>query len=310
MDNNEYGNQEITLLPAISIVGLCCLFGANGVAIKISLSGFGPFTVLGLRFSMAAAAIFIWARLTRRPIRLKPGQLPPLLIITVIFIVQLALFYVGLNRTYAARGALISNVFPFLVLILAHFFIPDDPITKRKLLGICMGFAGVVLIFMDKEGITDQLKSGDLYVLIATTIWAGGTVYVKRIIQDYHPYQISLYSMIFSVPVFFLAAGLWDRPLILELSLPVLLALLYQSLLIAGFGFVSWHYLLKKHGATSLNSFIFIMPIIGVFSGGVILNEPISPYVFFALVFVAAGMAVIHVKTIKMPPFIMSGNRF
>lgn len=309
MTDVDYGNKEITLLPAIFIICLCCLFGANGVAIKISLTGFGPFTTLGLRFSIAATAIFVWARVTRRPIRLKAGQLSQLLIITLIFIVQLSLFYMGLHRTYAARGALISNVFPFLVLILAHVFIPDDPMTKRKLIGICLGFLGVLLIFMEKEGVSAQLKLGDIYVLTATTIWAGGTVYVKRIIKDHQPYQISFYSMAFSVPIFFLEAMLWDKQFILDLNVAVFLALVYQSLLIAGFGFVTWNYLLKKHGATTLNSFIFVMPIAGVFSGGLILKEPISPYILSALTLVAVGMTVIHLNTIKLPPFIISGNR-
>jgi drug/metabolite transporter (DMT)-like permease len=310
MNDVDYGNKEITLVPAVLIIFLCGLFGANGVAIKISLTGFGVFTTLGLRFTIAAVAIFIWARATGRPIRLKRGQLPQLLVITLIFIVQLSLFYLGLHKTYAARGALISNVFPFLVLILAHFFIPDDPMTKRKLIGICLGFLGVLLIFIEKEGITDQLKVGDFYVLLATTIWACGTIYVKRIIKDFQPYQISLYSMVFSVPIFFLEAFLWDKQFILKLNTGVFLALIYQSLLIAGFGFVTWNYLLKKHGATALNSFIFIMPMAGVFSGGMILNEPISPYILAALMFVAVGMTIIHLKTIKLPPFIISGNRF
>ena len=246
MNTVDYGHQEITVLPALLIVLLCCLFGANVVAIKISLTGLGPYTTLGVRFSIAAVAIFAWVRATGRSIRLKPGQLPQLLIITFIFIVQLSLFYQGVQRTHAARGALIANVFPFLVLVLAHFFIPDDPMNKRKFIGICLGFLGVSLMFIEKEGVGGQLKLGDFFVLLATTIWAGGTIYVKRIIKDYQPYQISFYSMGFSIPIFFLEAYFWDNPRILKLDTGVVLALMYQSLLVAGFGFVTWNFLLQK----------------------------------------------------------------
>ncbi|MBW1748279.1 MAG: EamA/RhaT family transporter, partial [Deltaproteobacteria bacterium] len=54
-------NQELSLLAGIFTVCLCSLFGANAVAIKISLSGLGVFTTAGLRFSLAAVTVFIWA---------------------------------------------------------------------------------------------------------------------------------------------------------------------------------------------------------------------------------------------------------
>ncbi len=303
------GHEKISLFSALLTIFLCSLFGANSVAIKISLTGIGPFTTLGVRFAIAAVAIVAWALITHRPIRLKPGQLMPMVVVALIFTAQVSMFYQGLQRTHAARGALISNFYPFFVLVMAHFFIPNDSLTRRKFFGICFGFSGVILIFIDQGGLASQLRTGDGFVFIATFIWACATIYVKRIIHGYEPYQISLYTMVFSVPLFFFGAILWDPVFIIQLDSSVLLALCYQSLLVAGFGFVAWNFLLQRHGATALNSFVFIMPIVGVMSGGLILHEPISSHIWVALLLVAMGLTVIHVNTIRLPPFVMSGDR-
>ena len=61
-------NQELPFLAAVFTSLLCIFYGANAVAIKISLFGFGAFTVVGLRFSIAIVAIFFWARFTGQPI--------------------------------------------------------------------------------------------------------------------------------------------------------------------------------------------------------------------------------------------------
>jgi len=73
--NGLVENQELPFLAAIFTVFLCALFGANAVAIKISLSGLGVFTTAGLRFSMASVAVFIWARITGRSFHIKKGQI-------------------------------------------------------------------------------------------------------------------------------------------------------------------------------------------------------------------------------------------
>ena len=68
--------------------------------------------------------------------------------------------------------------------------------------------------------------------------------------------------------VFFLEALLWDAPMISKLDFKIMGAVLYQSLVTATFGFVTWNTLLQKYGAVALHSFIFIMPIAGVALGG------------------------------------------
>ena len=295
-------NQDLPLLAAIFTSFLCIVFGANAVAIKMSLSGLGVFTTAGLRFGMAAFIIFFWAKITGRSFKIKKGQTQQLLIISVFFTFQLSLLYFGLNKTNASRGTLLINLQPFFVLFLAHYFIPGDKVTKKKIFGLFMGFVGMVFVFFGKKGIATDVQFGDFLILITAFLWACNTAYIKRVINAFDPFQIVLYPMIFSIPFFFLAGFIWDKTMIGHVNLKVLGSLLYQGLLTGSFGFVAWNNMLQKYGVVSLHSFIFIMPIAGVFLGGVVLGEPITFNILLALLLIVSGIVVVNVKGKKYAP--------
>jgi len=308
MINHTPQNQELPFLAAIFTVFLCALFGANAVAIKISLSGLGVFTTAGLRFSMASVAVFIWARITGRSFHIKKGQIHQLLIISMMFTVQLSLFYLGISKSNASRATLMVNLQPFFTLFLAHFFIPGDRITKRKTLGIMLGFAGVAFVFMEKKGVTADLQVGDLIILFAAFLWACNAVYTKRIIHAFKPFHMVLYPMIFSVPFFFLEGFVWDSTMIAHVNAKVFCALLYQGLVTASFCFVAWITLLQKYGAVALHSFIFIMPVSGVLLGGLVLGEPITVNIIIALLLIVSGILLVNFKQKKPIPLFPLGR--
>jgi len=301
-------NQELPFLAAIFTVFLCALFGANAVAIKISLSGLGVFTTAGLRFSMASVAVFIWARITGRSFHIKKGQIHQLLIISMMFTVQLSLFYLGISKSNASRATLMVNLQPFFTLFLAHFFISGDRITKRKTLGIMLGFTGVIFVFMEKKGVTTDFHAGDLIILFAAFLWACNAVYTKRIIHAFKPFHMVLYPMIFSVPFFFLEGFVWDSTMIAHVDAKIFCALLYQGLVAASFCFVAWITLLQKYGAVALHSFIFIMPVSGVLLGGLVLREPITVNIIIALLLIVSGILLVNFKQKKPIPLFPLGR--
>jgi len=302
MTEIQPANQEISLTAGLFTAFLCILFGSNAVAVKLAFTGMGVFTTASIRFAIAASAIFLWARVTGRTIGLKKGQIYPVLIFSALFTIQLSLFYLGLSKSNASRGTLLANLLPFFILFLAHFFIPGDRITRRKFFGILLGFAGVVFMFLENKGVTAGYRTGDLIILLAVAIWSSSTVYLKRIISTFMPFQVVLYSTLFSVPIFFLEALLWDSAMVSRLDAPVIGSLLYQSLITASFGFVAWNTLLQKYGAVSLHSFVFIMPIAGVAMGGLFLGEPITVKILAALAFIVSGILVVHWQPKKEAP--------
>ena len=114
-------NSNMTLLPGVFIVFLTIIFGGNTVAIKLALTGMGPLTTAGLRFALAAAAIACWALATDRSFRILPGQAPQLMIVAIAFTLQLSLFYLGLDRTYASMFGIQKHFFTELILLMAIY---------------------------------------------------------------------------------------------------------------------------------------------------------------------------------------------
>ncbi len=289
-------NPPMTWWAATQITLLCTLFGLNALAVKCAFQGVGVFSSASIRFGTAALVIALWAMLTGRSFRLRPGQIRHLVVYSALFAVQLSLFYLGLDRTYASRGTLLVNLLPFIVLVLAHFFIPGDRVSVRKLAGLLMGFSGVVCVFGSDADLAGSVRTGDIFVLMATTIWACNVVYLKRVIHTFAAFHIVFYSMLLSWPVFGLEAFVFDAAAVKTFSYPAVLALLYQTLVTAAFGFIAWNHLLKKFGAVNLHSFVFIMPLVGVYGAHLALNEPVTPRLLLALALIMGGLLVIHFK--------------
>ncbi len=273
---------------------LCILFGANAVAVKISLTGLGVFTTAGLRFCIAATVISLWAMAMGKPLAISRRQARQLLPLGVILFFQLALFYFGQSLTTASHGTLIANVLPFVVMILAHFYIPGDSINPQKVIGMILGFAGVLVLFLDTATQSGEALRGDILIFMAVLVWACNAVYVKKIIADFHPLQITLYPMLMTIPAYLLCGYFFDGRMVTSLDASVIKALLYQSLVTASFGFVAWNTLMSKYGTTALHSFVFIMPISGVCLGVFMLGEPVTANLLSSIVLVTIGLIIVN----------------
>ena len=289
----------MTPVAGLFIVFLCMLFGANAVAIKIAFTGLGVFTTAALRFALAAVVLTIWVKLKNGSLAPPKGYGYQIFIVAAAFTLQLSLVYFGLSKTNASRGTLLINLQPFFLLFLAHFFIPGDRITTRKMIGLMLGFAGLAFVVIQKEGVTADFRLGDSMLILATILWAFSIVYLKRIIDHHSPLLIVLYQTVFSVPIFLLQAFIWDEAMIMNLDASVIGSLFYQAFVTASFGFVAWNTMLKKYGAVALHSFVFVMPIAGVILSGLLLGEMISTSIVVSLLLIVAGLMIIHMKPRK-----------
>jgi len=284
--------KEISFGGAALIALICVIFGGNTVAIKLCLEGFGVFAFAGFRFLIAAGVIFLWAKATGRSLKLKRKDFKPVFIVTAVFSAQFSFFVLGVSQTSASRAALLVNLQPFCVLILAHFFIAGDRMTLRKFIGMAIGFCGVASIFIFNDDATMDFRSGDVFVLITALLWGCNAVYFKSFIGNRSVFVVTFYHLLFSTPFFFIMSFFFDDAMILTITFKTAVAFFYQAVISAGFGFIVWNAMQKRYKASAVHSFLFIMPVSGVFLSAFFLKEPLSANIMAALFLIAPGILI------------------
>jgi drug/metabolite transporter (DMT)-like permease len=58
-------------------------------------------------------------------------------------------FYIGLSNTTGIKAAIITSSGSFFLVIISHYLFKNDKINIKKILGLLLGFTGVLLINLD-----------------------------------------------------------------------------------------------------------------------------------------------------------------
>ena len=305
----NHGALPFSMAPLVIL--LIASFGVNAIAVKIALTGISMFTLAAIRISISIIVIATWAKMSGKSFHIGKKNYSRIAILTASQLVVLALFFYGIKLTLASRVSLINNVQPFLIMILAHFFIPEDKIELRKIAGIVLCFTGIYILFKPDSAGNSSIMNGDYIILAAVLLVSISTIYTKKIISDFDPYQLVLFPMIFSVPIYWLLALVFESPMIFKINTEIIISVLYQSIITGSFGFVVWNILLNKYGAVSLHTYVFIMPVAGVFFSWLILGEQLASGVMLTLALITSGIIISHIKPedLLFFPFKRGGNK-
>lgn len=286
--------DAIDTLAVALMVGLTLSWGLNGVAAKLSNSGYSPVFLTLVRSALGGALVFLWCRC--RGIRLfeADGTLWVGVLAGLLFAIEFLLIFVGLDYTSVARSALLVNTMPFWVLVGGHFLL-GERMSARKIAGLLLAFGGLVLIFSDKlsQPGPDALI-GDLMSLGAGLVWAATNVVIKGTkLARASAEKLLLYQLAVAAVVA-LAILPFSGPAIRDANVLATSAMIFQAVYIVAVTYVLWFWLLRHYPASSLASFTFLTPAFGVLFAGLILGEPLGATIFIALVLIAAGLVLVN----------------
>jgi drug/metabolite transporter (DMT)-like permease len=123
---------------------LSILWGANPVAIKLGLEDAPPIRLAWMRFLIGGVVIVVWGWTTGRlrDIRVARAEWRPLLVLGALFTAQIGSMNIGTALTSAAHAAILLNLYAVHTVVLAHFLIPGDRLTARRLAGVLVAYAG------------------------------------------------------------------------------------------------------------------------------------------------------------------------
>ncbi len=288
-------NERLTLKAGSLALLTAVLWGGNSVAIKLALGGMPPLALAGARFFLGGLAVLTWVILIRIPLRLQAGERRGLLQLVLLFIAQIYLLNAGTHFTLAGRSTVFISTYPFFTALFAHLFLPGDRLSRLKILGMALSFAGVVLVFAESLAL-DELTHlpGDLMVLASGLLLGGRQVYTKRLTQAIPPAKLLLYQAALSLPVFILLSALLEADAAYRFTPGIVGAVLYQGLIIAGFCFLVATTLLRRYRASRLGVFGFVTPIFGVLLSNLLLGETLSPGLLASMLLVGAGIAIVN----------------
>lgn len=273
------------------------LWGGNFSATKFLLGQLRPLDVIFLRLGAAAVFFLLILLMTRRPlIPMRRADVLRLLAIGVIGVTVMNLAMInGQNMVPAALASLIVTSNPIHTAIISRVLI-GEPLTRRKLAGIGLAFLGFLIVLLYGSGSrlgfdSSQLK-GVLIVAIAPFSWAFYTVLSKPLLVRYPPVHVAAYSSIAGALGFmvtpFIRPGTISR--ISDLSAWGWVAALFVSLLGFVLSYVLWYRGLQFLTASQTAVYLYLVPVFGLLSAWLILDERITLYLLLGGATILAGV--------------------
>ena len=286
----------------IAWIMVCLIWGTTYLAMRICLETIPPLLMGGLRFS--AAGILLTTVLALRGERLpRPNALPSLAILGFFMIGFGNGGVVWAEQTVASGlTAVLVATSPFWMVGIDALVPPRVPLTARRVLGLVVGFCGIVMLVWPEI----QLGGGRRFLLgvvsvqIACVGWAVGSAYSRRrghgAAKDENVLMTAAFQMLFG-GLWLLVAGLVIRegPR-LTFNARTAAALTYLILVGAIAAFSAYAYALKHLPVATVSLYAYINPLIAVVLGTVILKEPFSARMAMAAAVVLVGVLLVRVE--------------
>lgn len=255
---------------------LCLIWGSTWLAIRIGLEGAPPFLSASLRFVVAAVVLLVLAAVFRSKWPQNRTEWALVGFVGfVLFTADYGLIYWGENNGVpSGLSAILFATFPLQTALVANAFLKSERLTVQKLLGIGVGFGGVVLIFRSQLGTAGpETVFPMLSIVLAATCAAFATVAVKRWGHDTEPITFNAASMAVGAAALAGVSLIAREPWAVPTWPQGLGAILYLAIAGSVVTFVAWQWLLKEMQATFLSYIALVIPIVAVVLGASLGNE-------------------------------------
>ncbi len=285
--------QQPTKQDWSGVFTLGLIWGGTFMVVAMALEGYGPVTVATSRTTLGAVMLLVLMRLTGRRI----PSLTPALLSSIFFIgilstaVPFMLLSWGQQFVPSAFAGLSMAAIPLMVLPLAHFF-SDEPMNPRRLVGVCLGFSGALVLI--GPGLA-QLGQGtqplaQMACVTAALCYASSSILTRRC-PPIEPMALAaltlLVGAVLLIPIMLLTEGLpsWQgtRPS---------LALIVLGLVPTAFATLLRVSITRSAGSVFLTLVNYQVPVWSMVFGAWILSEALPLRFYIALAMILTGLAI------------------
>jgi drug/metabolite transporter (DMT)-like permease len=216
----------------------------------------------------------------------------------VLFGIEFACIFVGLQFTSASRMVVFLYLSPFVVALGMPFIARSERLSAGQMAGLVLAFAGVAWAFAEgfaAPAIGPRQWIGDSLGVAGAVFWGLTTLVIRATsLSTSPPEKTLLYQLGVSAVVLGLLAQAAGERLAWP-SLPLTwLALGFQTVIVTFASYLVWFWLVRHYPATRLAAFTLLTPLFGLLAGVLLLDEPLTVRLAAALVAVCVGIGVVN----------------
>lgn len=287
------------------LLALALIWGFSFFFIGVAVRSLPPLSVVILRVGFAALALIAVMLVARQGFALTPRVGAGLLLLGLLNnALPFSLIVWGQTHIASGLASILNATTPLFTLIVAHFLTHDEKMSRNRVIGLLIGFAGIVIMIG-----TDALRGigghvlGQLAVCAAALSYALGGV-SARIFKGLGltPLQLSAGTMTAATVLMTPWVLVVDRPWTLAMpGWPAWAAILGLSLLCTALAYIIYFRILASAGAVNIMLVTFLVPVTAIMLGAVFLNEVLAPKHFAGMGLIGLGLVAIDGRVFARP---------
>jgi drug/metabolite transporter (DMT)-like permease len=273
---------------------LCFIWGSTWLAIKVGLHTLPPFLSAAARFGLSAIVLGVLGVVQRVPFPRTPRTH---LALALLGLATFSLSYgvVYWSEQYISSGltAVLFSTHPLFVVLLANLVLVSEPLNAGKLLGVVLGFLGILLIFRSDLELGHPMAFVAAAVALGSPVTAAVTnVAIKRWGTHLHPYTLTTLPMAYGALVLGAISWVTERDATVVWTPVAIVSVVYLALCGSVVAFVIYYTLLKQVSVSALALVSYVFPIVAVLLGYLVLGETLTLSTLAGAVTILAGIAI------------------
>ena len=269
-------------------------WGSSYLFIKIGVETLSPFTLVAGRTAIGAVVLAGVMVLTRQHLPRSGGTWAHMFMVALLGIaIPFSLITWGEQSIDSALAAILNGTVPLLAIVLAAIVLVDEPLTVNRILGLVVGFIGVIAITSPNfgSGMGGSLP-GELALMGASVSYAAAGVYARRFVRDLGPLPSAFMEVGLACVVIVVLAFVFENPLATRVEPSTILAVGWLGLVGSGLAFLAFFFLLGRWGAGRTSTVAYVLPVVGILLGVIVRNEALSVPVLVGTALIIGGVAV------------------
>src|SRR5262245_1458559 len=223
-----------TRIDLVLLLVLGIMWGTSYAFIKLGVENdLLPFTLISARLLIGFTLLATVVLVAREALPRSPRTYFHLLVMaTINIVIPFTLITWAEQSVDSAVAAILNGAVPLIVIVLAALVFPDEPITLSRLVGVVVGYVGViVLVLPGLSGAGGSEVSGEIALVGSTVSYAIGAVYARRNIRGLRPTIPAVFQVGFALLMALTLAFAFEKPLAVAWNTGALVAVIWLGLL-------------------------------------------------------------------------------